>query len=312
MKVSILCIAFNHEQYIRKALDGFVNQTTDFDYEVIVHDDASTDGTADIIREYVQKYPNLFKPIYQTENKYSQRVDIVTEFMLPVASGEYIAFCEGDDCWIDERKLQLQVDFLDQNPDYIACVHNCWCNDLCTNQKTVLYPPEDRDLKVTDLVKSGGCCYQTASLMCKREAFFDLPPFVPGFFDYPFSIHLAILGPVRYLGKVMSVYNVGTPGSWTVLHRKDLRKTAMFHSFVSDMLKQVDEYTGFAYTEQLGELIHYNNYKALYYEEKYSELRSAEYRDLYNKESFASRFKMCLKQYCSPLYHLYRRWKYRY
>ena len=148
--------------------------------------------------------------------------------------------------------------------------------------------------------------------MCRRGAFFNLPPFVPIFWDYPFSIHLAILGPIRYWGRVMSVYNVGTTGSWTETAQKDLRSCALMCRLISDMLKQVDEYTGFAYKDQLGELIHYNNYMTLYFEGKYSELRSAEYRDLYNKESFARRFSMRLKQYCSPLYHLYRRWKYRY
>ena len=239
-------------------------------------------------------------------------MDIIREIMVPVASGGYIATCEGDDYWIDEEKLQLQVDFLDRNPDYVACVHNCWLHELRTNRKTIMYPPEDKDLHVLDVIKGGSCCYQTASLMCRREAFFDLPPFVPSFFDYPFSIHLAILGPVRYLGRVMSVYNVGAPSSWTVASRKELNRGAIFHRFVSDMLKQVDEYTGFVYTERIGELIHYNNYKVLYFEEKYSELRSPEYLSLYKKESFANRFRMRLKQYFPPLYHLYRKLKYNY
>lgn len=312
MKVSILCIAYNHEKHIRKALDGFVSQKTNFDYEVIVHDDASTDRTADIIREYAQKYPQLIKPIYQTENKYSQQVDIVGDIMLPVASGQYLATCEGDDYWTDETKLQLQVDFLDRNPDYIACVHNCWLHDLSTNQKTIMYPQEDKDLHVLDVIKGGSCCYQTASVVCRREAYLDVPPFVPNFFDYPLAIHLAILGPIRYMGRIMSVYNVGTASSWTVASQKDLDRGAIFHRFVSDMLKQVDEYTGFIYTEQIRELIHYNNYKALYFEEKYSELRSPEYRSLYQQESFASRFRMYLKQYFPPLYHLYRNLKYNY
>ena len=91
IKVSISCTVYNHEKYLKKALDGFVNQKTSFDYEVIIHDDASTDSSAKIIREYEQKYPNLIKPIYQKENQYSKGVNIIDEFIVPKIQGEYIA-----------------------------------------------------------------------------------------------------------------------------------------------------------------------------------------------------------------------------
>jgi len=116
--VSICCLAYNHEPYIRDCLDGFMIQQTNFDFEVLIHDDASTDKTAEIIREYEKKYPDIIKPIYQTENQYSKRVGITRVFQFPRARGKYIAMCEGDDYWTDPLKLQKQVDFLESNPDY--------------------------------------------------------------------------------------------------------------------------------------------------------------------------------------------------
>lgn len=121
--VSIICITYNHEKFIRYALDGFLMQKTNFKYEILIHDDASTDKTASIIKEYEIKYPNLFKVIYQKENQYSKGKE-VTSLLLEKASGKYLAFCEGDDYWIDENKLQKQVDFLEQNKNYSAVVHN--------------------------------------------------------------------------------------------------------------------------------------------------------------------------------------------
>ena len=109
MMVSVICLAYNHGKYVRETLEGFVSQKTDFPFEVIVHDDASTDNTADIIREYEKKYPDIIKPIYQVQNQYSQKVDIYKEFELPRMSGKYVAFCEGDDYWSDPYKLQKQV-----------------------------------------------------------------------------------------------------------------------------------------------------------------------------------------------------------
>ena len=96
--VSISCITYNHEKYIRDALEGFLMQKTDFKYEILIHDDASTDNTAKIIREYEEKYPDLIKPIYQKENQWSKgNYRISSTFNIPRAKGKYIAFCEGDD-----------------------------------------------------------------------------------------------------------------------------------------------------------------------------------------------------------------------
>jgi len=127
--VSVICHTYNHENFIREAIDGIVLQKTNFDIEVIIHDDASTDKTREIIEEYRLKYPKLIKPIYQTENKFSQKLNISANFTYPVAKGKYIALCEGDDYWTDENKLQKQVDFLEQNTDYVIC----WTNFVNKN-----------------------------------------------------------------------------------------------------------------------------------------------------------------------------------
>ena len=111
--VSIITLTYNHEPYIRECLDGNLMQQTSFKFELLIHDDASTDNTANIIREYAAKYPNIIKPIYQTENQYSQKVPIGCTYLYPRAQGKYIALCEGDDYWTDPLKLQKQVDFLE-------------------------------------------------------------------------------------------------------------------------------------------------------------------------------------------------------
>ncbi len=121
--VSVICLTYNHEKYLRRCLESLVSQKTDFRYEVIVHDDASTDGTAAIVREYEEKYPERIKPIYQTENQYSQGVDITGEYIFPCVQGAYIAPCEGDDFWLDENKLQKQFDFLQAHPETFAVAH---------------------------------------------------------------------------------------------------------------------------------------------------------------------------------------------
>ena len=122
--VSISCITYNHEPYIVQALDGFLMQKTSFPFEVLVHDDASTYRTADIIREYEKKFPEIIKPLYEEENQWIKGRRGSAEFNFPRAKGKYIALCEGDDYWIDENKLQMQVDFLEKNPEYGMCYTN--------------------------------------------------------------------------------------------------------------------------------------------------------------------------------------------
>lgn len=122
--VSIRCITYKHGPYIAQTLEGFLIQKTTFPFEIVVHDDASPDNTADVIREYEAKYPNIIHTIYETENMFSKGDGVISGIINPILRGKYVAYCEGDDYWIDENKLQKQVDFLEANPDYGLCYTN--------------------------------------------------------------------------------------------------------------------------------------------------------------------------------------------
>lgn len=138
--VAIKCLTYNHEPYIRDALEGFVMQKTNFRFVAIVHDDASTDGTANIVRQYAEKYPDIIKPIFETENQYSKKNSSLTKIMakaLEATGAKYIAMCEGDDYWTDPHKLQKQVDFLEANPDYGMCYTNFDLKNEVTGKYTI-------------------------------------------------------------------------------------------------------------------------------------------------------------------------------
>src|SRR5699024_4878444 len=123
-KVSISCITYNHENYIRDTLDGFLMQETEFPFEILIHDDASTDKTPQIIKEYQSRYPNLFNPIYQSENQLSKGgISPNLEFNYPRATGKYIALCDGDDYWTNPYKLEKQVQFLERNEKFVGVTH---------------------------------------------------------------------------------------------------------------------------------------------------------------------------------------------
>ena len=150
--VSIQCITFNQEAYIAQALDSFLMQETTFPFQVVVHDDASTDNTPNIIREYEAKYPLIIKPIYEVENQYSKHDGSLGNVLKPCLTGRFVAFCEGDDYWINPLKLQKQVDFLLANPDCSMCFHRAElkfekdglsCNLKCDDIECREYAPKE-------------------------------------------------------------------------------------------------------------------------------------------------------------------------
>ena len=128
-KVTVWCMVFNHEKFLCKCLDGFIMQKTNFPFKVIIHDDASTDHSADIIREYERKYPNLIKPIYEKENQYSIGRERIGIIQLKNLTSKYFAICEGDDYWNSPDKLQKQYDYMELHPECSMCLHNTIIHD---------------------------------------------------------------------------------------------------------------------------------------------------------------------------------------
>lgn len=212
--VSISCITYNHEPYIAQTLDGFLMQKTSFPFEILIHDDASTDRTADIIREYEKKFPNLIKPIYQKENQYSKGFTSVSAtWNFPRAKGKYIALCEGDDYWIDENKLQMQVDFLEANPEYGMCFHGAEIlkeidDDIPLRCDLI----DDRNYSATELFQFW--LVPTASICIKRDIVFmeikNTNKILNG--DIVLVEKAAHSGKVRGFKKKMSVYRMHSRG----------------------------------------------------------------------------------------------------
>lgn len=165
--VSISCITYNQAPYIRQCLEGFLMQKTTFSFEVLIHDDASTDGTTEIIREYESKYPKIIKPLYEKENQWVKGRRGSAVFNHPRAKGKYIALCEGDDYWIDELKLQTQFDFMEKHPDCTMCFHNAKIENNLKNKTTNHYQIEDREYSSYELFSNW--IVPTASMFFRKD-----------------------------------------------------------------------------------------------------------------------------------------------
>lgn len=206
--VSICCITFNHDLYIRQCIDGFLIQKTTFPIEILIHDDASTDKTADIIREYEEKYPNIIKPIYQIENQYSKNVSINRVYQYSRAKGKYIALCEGDDYWIDPLKLQKQVDFLEENQEYGMCHTNF---SLVEGKRFSKVIKKDDDNYLTDILE-GNYQIGTLTVLFRKSIYNSIPKyysnkdFLMG--DLPLWIEIASVSKIKYLDDITAKYRV--------------------------------------------------------------------------------------------------------
>jgi glycosyltransferase involved in cell wall biosynthesis len=209
--VSIICTSYNHEKYIAQALEGFVMQKTTFPFEIIVHDDASIDNTASIIRNYEIKYPELFVAIYQSENQYSKCDYTIDKTVFGIVRGKYIALCEGDDYWVDPYKLQKQVSFLEENQDY----------GLIYSKVRVFYQKNSKFLKrsygksfssVEQLFISNYIPTPTAMLRTSlyNKYLEEINPFEKMWLmgDYPLWMYIVSVSKVKYMENSFSVYRL--------------------------------------------------------------------------------------------------------
>lgn len=224
--LAIRCLAYNHERTIRQCLEGFVNQKTKYRFDVIVHDDASTDNTASIIREYEKKYPDIIKPIYEKENQYAHPGSL-DKIMDNAAKGyKYVAICEGDDYWTDPYKLQKQISFLEKHLEYSMCCSNAIIVTP-NGEKDWSISKNDIDLKIEDLIKKGGLYIATASIVYRREVKDDYPEYCKKcrVGDHPLQIMCGLKGKVRYLSSKMVAYRYGIGDSWSATRKKqDIHK----------------------------------------------------------------------------------------
>ena len=313
LEVSIICNTYNQEQYIRSALDGFVMQKTAFLFEVLIHDDASTDKTAEIIREYTDQYPNMFKPIYETENQYSQGVDILADLQCSRAAGRYIALCEGDDYWIDPCKLQKQYDAMERHPEIDMCAHSAQLIRASTGKAVGKLKTENNDcvLGVEDVIRGGGGYIATASLFYRVEIQnneLQFHRFLP--LDYAIQINGALRGGILYLKDCMCAYRVLAEGSWTQNMQQNAKKHTELLNKIAKTLEILDTETNHKYSAAIQHVIKDNEIQILEVNGQYKKIMQNPYKSYYKRMPPKRKILIFLKGYFPFLITIKRKYKY--
>ena len=228
--VSVYVVTYNQEKYLRNCLDGIVMQKTNFKFEAIVIDDASTDTNPQIIKEYAERYPDIIKPVLLEENYWSQGINKFFAVFLPKAKGRYIAFCEGDDYWTFDEKLQRQVDFLESHPDYSMCFHNYTVKNETAQKFGYRGLYNSRDVTVEDLI----LCQvtQEATVLSRRSSIEDDLELKENilskkfqFSDIRFYLSYIYMGKVYGIAEKWSVYRIQDKGVSTILRNRNQLKS---------------------------------------------------------------------------------------
>lgn len=301
MLVSICCTAFNHEKYIKQALDSFLMQKANFEFEIIVHDDASTDKTREIIEEYEKRYPDIIKPIYQSINQYSKKVNIFSEIIWPKAKGKYIALCEGDDYWTNPLKLQKQVDYMEMNPNCTLCFHNAIIieHETVITDKKLINNIRDNNIFNTGEMAILGFI-PTASQFFRKTSIDNLPEWynkaIIG--DYPLQIITASHGYAYYINETLSAYRMGVQGSASYKYsKKSIDKKIEYNNAFISIIDSLDEYTKYKYTELFNKAKLQWEFQVLVLEKNIKQFKKEKYALYYNSLGTIGKIKLNFRCY---------------
>jgi len=251
-KVTVISLTFNHVPYVTRALDTLLRQRTDFNFEIIIHDDVSADGTIDILKDYEKRYPDRIRLILENVNQHSQNIDFFSKIVIGQAESKYIAICEGDDYWTDVNKLQVQFEALEAHPECDMCACRAVMVSEDGNHILGEIRPREGDgiLQIEDVILGGGNYVATAGLFFRKSMFDHMMDFEKvRSLDYSHQMKGALRGGIYYIDKTMAAYRRYSKSSITKLITND--QNAMRHQCEQEklILKTLDRETFGRYHE---------------------------------------------------------------
>lgn len=283
--ITVICLTYNHEKYISRCIDSIINQDTSFKYEILIHDDCSTDSTSKIVKEYAEKYPNLIRTIIQEHNQYSLGINIVDDLVIPISKGEYIAICEGDDYWVDKNKLQRQIEAMRKNDNCWICAHEVQIVNREGSKIIGKIAPDKKNkiFGVDDVIKGDGDFVGTNSLLIKKDAFLkysNIRKIYP--LDYFLQVMGALNGGMLYLNKTMSAYRFCSEGSWTERMQNNKEQFCIHYQRMILALENLDNVTNGKYYYTIRKKINYQKYNLFMLKKEPIKLLQKQNREIFN------------------------------
>ena len=303
--VTVILPTHNHAPFIAQAIESVLMQKTDFPYDILLHDDASTDGTADICRAYAARYPEKITLMAQQVNQYTIDRRIQSHILIPRVTAKYTAILDGDDYWTDPLKLQKQVGYLEAHPDCTLCIGGA--DIVAVNNHVVGHvKPYDVDRVVdpADMIRGGGGFNATNTIVMPTQLLKALPEFADHVEaeDIPFQLLGALSGYAWYIADTLMAYRIAVPGSWSTRQYASRMETRIKTSRDLIALNEgYDAFSGGKYHEAFVEAIRYQEFLILTYEHKLFPAMKKPYRMFYRELSAKRKLRLWGETFFSGL-----------
>ena len=310
--VTVILPTHNHAPFIAQAIESVLMQETDFPFDILLHDDASTDATADICRDYAERYPEKITLIAQSVNQYTIDRRIQSHILIPKVKAKYTAILDGDDYWIGTDRLQKQVRYLEEHPD---CSLTVGAADMVDVNGAVIGRSapyhEDCVINPEDMIRAGGGFVASDTIVMPTALLKGLPSFAerPEVEDIPFQLLGALTGYGWYFADTFVAYRQAVPGSWSTRQYASAMETRINTS--RDLIALNEGYDAFSngkYHEAFVEAIRYQEFLILTYQHKLKEAKKPPYRAFYDQLSYKRKLRLFGEAYLPKLTTRFLMW----
>ena len=312
--ITVIVMTYNQKQYISKALDSILVQKGDIDFDIIIHDDCSSDGTLELIREYQKNNPNKITIIEEKERRFIEEGFnmMIYNHVVPFIDSKYVAYCDGDDYWCDDYKLQKQLAFMEAHPDYSMCFHCSYQlkNDVDLSSKWFVDDEGDIDMSfiISDVP---GIKIATSSLFVRSDVFKDFPNWRKLYpvEDIPLYMNAAMNGKIHRLSDLMCVYRQFAVGSWSSQNKDNIQRTIDHLEKMKAAINCFNEQTGGVYQQLVSKQVLSFEFRIALLKKDYKTIFLKKYKHLYKRLSKKERVSLKLQYRLPHLYNLIHRKK---
>lgn len=312
--ITVVVMTYNQKKYIGQALDSILAQKGDVDFDILIHDDCSNDGTTDLIKEYQKNNPGIIRIIEEDERRFQKEGFnmMIFNHVVPSIDSKYVAYCDGDDYWCDDYKLKKQLEFMENNPDYSMCFHCAYQLKNNTDLSSKWFIGNEGDVDMSFIIsETPGIKIATSSIFVKSDVFKDFPNWRKQYpvEDIPLYINTAIKGPIHRLGDVMCVYRQFSDGSWSGQNKDNSQKMIEHLEKMKTAVIRFDEQSGGQYHQLVSNQVLSFEFRIALLKKDYTTIFLKKYRHLYKKMSKKERISLKLQYKAPHLYNLFHRKK---
>ena len=306
-KLIVVVMTYNQAGYIRQCLDSILCQKVKIDFDVLVHDDCSSDGTYEILLDYQNRYNNIY--IIHEEKRQFIKLGfnkMIFKYVVPLINSKYVAYCDGDDYWCDELKLQKQYDFMEAHQDYSMCFHCAYQLRKNNDLSSKWFFDNEGDINMSDLVNDKpGIKVATSSIFLKGEVFKEFPNWRLNFpvEDIPMYMVASLNGKIHRLKDVMCVYRQFSIGSWSSQNTFDSQKR---EAHLKEMIESINEFnieTNYKYDELVKKQVLGCEFRINYSNKNLSSLFDKKYKQLFRKLPTKEKISLALQYRTPKLYN---------